>query len=97
MGHMEICGVIFNLILAGFLMLICCSIFIFPAIEAFSQCRCYAEIGRLYPTVRPTKGWLRLWWSCLEIGGRDYESISNKYGRWIGVGRWHVNIGENQL
>lgn len=96
MSYLEYCGVIFNSILAACAMLLWWSILIYPTIEAFSQCRWYAEIGRHYPTVKPTKGWLRLWWSCVEIGGRDYESISNKYGRWNGVGRWHVNVGETQ-
>lgn len=96
MGYLEICGAIFNMILAGIAIYAYWIFIVWPMIEALSMCRWYAEIGRHYPDVKPTKGWLRLWWSCVEIGGRNYDSTSNKYGRWSGVGRWHVDNGETQ-
>lgn len=96
MTYLEFCGVLFNVLAIAALLFILWVALLWPMIEAASMCRWYAEIGRHYPTVKPTKGWLRLWLSCVEIGGRGYESTSNKYGRWSGVGRWHVNTGETQ-
>lgn len=96
MGYLEISGLIFNVLVFGAVSYAAWIFIAWPMIEAISMCRWYAEIGRHYPDVKPTKGWLCLWWSCVDIGGRGYESTSNKYGRWSGVGRWYVNAGESQ-
>lgn len=96
MNYLECSGLIFNGLIAGALFYALWVFIVWPMVEAFSICRWYAAIGRNYPEVKPSRGWLNLWWSRVEIGGRDYNSTSNKYGRWSGVGRWSVNSGVTQ-
>lgn len=96
MSYIEISGWAFNIIIVLLIIFLLWVFIIWPMIEAISICRWYAAIGKEYPSVKPLRGWLRLWWSCTEIGGRSFEPTSNKFGKWSGVGKWHVNTGETQ-
>lgn len=96
MNYLELCGFAFNILLIAAGAYLTWVLLLWPMIEALSMCRWYAAIGREYPTVKPKKGWINVWWSCVEIGGRNFEATSNKYGRWGGVGQWDINLGETQ-
>lgn len=89
-------GVLLNTGAAIFVALCLWIWFIWPMIEAVSMCRWYAAIGKVYPNVKPKRGWVRLWWSCTEIWGRSNLGMTNKFGRWEGVGKWRVFKDESE-
>jgi len=94
MNYLECSGLIFNGLIVGTILYALWVLIAWPMVEAFSQCRWYVQIGSNYPEVKPSKGWIGVWWSCLEIGGRSYDSKSNRYGTWSGVGKWKVYTNE---
>lgn len=96
MTYIELSGWVFNIIIALIALFLLWVFVIWPMVEGVSICRWYAAIGRRYPDVKPKNGWIKLWWSCTDIGGRNFESTRNKFGYWAGVGKWHVNTGEDQ-
>jgi len=83
-------GVIATTIILLMLFIFALDLFIWPMIEAVSICRWYAAIGKVNPSVKPKNGWIRVWWSYTKFGGRFYSSMTNKFGRWNGVGDWQV-------
>lgn len=96
MTYIELSGWAFNVIIASIAILLLWLFVVWPMIEGISICRWYAAIGRHYPSVKPKRGWIRLWWSCTYIGGRSFDATSNRFGRWAGVGKWYVNTEEDQ-
>jgi hypothetical protein len=96
MSYLEACGIAFNAGLTLIAIYVLSVLALIPAAEAISMCRWYRAIGQQYPQAKLSKSSLSIWWSCFEIGGRKYDAVSNRYGRWAGIGDWRVYEGGHQ-
>lgn len=88
------CGISLNasaLLLCAYIIWI---VFIWPAVEAFSQLRFFKACCKAQGTPMNKIGF-KLWWNSYEIGGRSFDSMRNNAGQWHGVGRWHVYASEH--
>lgn len=88
------CGLVANIAVAMFVLLVVWVWFIFPAVEAISMVRWYKAIAREYTDVK-LKGFFRMFVGCYEVFGRTFESTRCKYGSWYGVGKWRVYNNED--
>ncbi|WP_277966704.1 hypothetical protein [Pantoea trifolii] len=96
MSYLEACGIIFNAGCGLIAIYALSLIVIIPAAEAVSMCRWYSAIGHQYPHAALSKSRLSVWWSCFKFGGREFAALSNRYGRWAGIGKWRVYEGDYQ-
>lgn len=88
------CGLVANVAVVMFALLVIWVWFIFPAVEAISMVRWYKAIAREYPDVK-LKSFFRMFVGCYEIFGRTFEATRCRYGSWYGVGKWHVYNNED--
>lgn len=88
------CGMVANIAVAMFVLLVVWVWFIFPAVEAISMVRWYKAIAREYPDVK-LKSFFRMFVGCYEIFGRTFEATRCRYGSWYGVGKWRVYNNED--
>lgn len=83
-------GIIANLIIFAALGMVLWVWFIWPAVEAFSKLRWYKACEKAYPTEIKLKPWYKIFAAEYEIFGRQYESVSHRFGKWRGIGKWQV-------
>lgn len=82
-------GLTLNVLILFALSLVIYVWFIWPAVEAISMVRYYKAIAKKYPDVK-LKSIFRLFISCYEPFGRNFEAVRCPYGEWRGIGKWRV-------
>ncbi|SFN76872.1 hypothetical protein SAMN05216516_12017 [Izhakiella capsodis] len=93
MAYFAWTGIMLNIVIAAWLTWNC---LLLPTLEATSITRWYWAISRKHSVVKPAKTWAHIWMSNFHLFGRDFDSMSNRLGRWDGIGKWTVYSGEEE-
>lgn len=89
--YWMICGVLFNILVGGFAMLVLWVWVIWPAVEAASITRMTLQVRKRLGKKRAWVG--KIWWTWFReyfVGGRRFESLRGNGWYWGGVGDWNV-------